>query len=61
MIMVIYTARKLWQESTGAKVDKFCVIRSHISSRSQFLKHRSRVGVKKFRLRTPLIRLASKF
>jgi len=33
-------------------VDNFCVIRSHTRSRSQFLKHRSRIELGKIRLRT---------
>jgi len=39
---------------TEVGIDKFCLIRSHTRSRSQFLKHRSGVGVEKFRLCTPL-------
>jgi len=35
------------RSQTGAGVDKFLVIRSHIRSRSQCLKHRSGVGVEK--------------
>jgi len=54
ILMVIFTARKLWQESNRSRSRLILAIRSHNRSRSHLLKHRSGVGVEKIKLRTPL-------
>jgi len=49
----MYIRKSLHGIETGAGVDKFCLIRSHTRSRSQFWKHMLGGGVEKIRLCTP--------